>query len=185
MKFRSCILFNIAVFVFLAVVSGAIAGEYTIGAGDVLDISVWKNADLTRQIVVLPDGTVRFPLIGQLEVEGKSVARLEKELMEKLKKYVPEPVLSISILQANSMMIYVIGKVNQPGRFEIRKNIDVLQALAVAGGLNPFAREKQIGIFRKTAGKTDIFNFNYKEVSEGVNLDQNIMLQRGDVIVVR
>jgi len=185
MKSKLCILFNVVLFVFLTVISGALAEDYKIGAGDVLDIGVWKNADLTRQLAVLPDGTVRFPLIGQLEVEGKSVAQLEKELKERLEKYVPDPDVSTSVLQVNSMMIYVIGKVNQPGRFEIRKNLDVLQALAVAGGLNPFAKEKEIGIFRKTDGKTTIFNFNYKEVSEGVNLDQNIMLQRGDVIVVR
>ena len=185
MKSKICILFNVAMFVFLAVVSGAVADNYKIGAGDVLDIGVWKNADLTRQLVVLPDGTVRFPLIGQLVVEGKSIGQLEKELMGKLEKFIPDPILSISVLKDNSMMIYVIGKLNDPGRFEIRRNIDVLQALAVAGGLNSFAREKEIGIFRKINGNTQIFNFNYKEVSEGVNLDQNIMLERGDVIVVR
>lgn len=185
MKSRSCILFNVVLFVFLTVVSSSIAREYKIGAGDLLDISVWKNADLTRQSIVLPDGTIRFPLIGQLKVEGKSAAQLEKELMGKLEKFVPDPILSISIVQVNSMMVYVIGKVNHPGRFTINNNIDVLQALAIAGGLNPFAREKEIGIYRKTEGKTAIFDFSYKEVSEGVNLDQNIMLLRGDVIVVR
>lgn len=184
MKSWICILLNVAVFIFLAGVSAA-ADEYKIGAGDVLDIGVWKNVDLTRQLVVLPDGTVRFPLIGQLEVGGKSAAGIEKELMEKLEKFIPDPVLSISVLQVNSMVIYVIGKVNNPGRFEINRNIDALQALSMAGGLDPFAKEKEIGIFRKNDGKTDIFNFNYEEISEGVNLDQNIMLQRGDVIVVR
>ena len=83
------------------------------------------------------------------------------------------------------MMIYVIGKVNHPGRFDIRNNIDVLQALAVAGGMNPFAKEKDIAVFRKQNGKTKIFKFNYKDVSKGINLAQNIMLKRGDVIVVR
>ena len=185
MKFKICIFFNVAVLVFFAVVSCVSADEYKIGAGDVLDIGVWKNVDLTRQLIVLPDGSVRFPLIGQLDVEGKSVALLEKELMEKLKKFIPDPVLTISVRNAGSMMIYVIGKVNHPGRFEISSNIDVLQALSVAGGLNPFAKEKEIGIYRKKDGKTEIFNFNYSEVSEGINLDQNIMLQRGDVIVVR
>ena len=195
MKSRVCILFNIAAVYVLsaltfAMVSGvaapcAIAGEYKIGAGDVIEIGVWKNADLTKQLAVLPDGTVRFPLIGQIEVQGKSAAELEKEITGKLKKFVPDPVLSISVLQVNSMMIYVIGKVNHPGRFDIRNNIDVLQALAVAGGLNPFAKEKEIAVFRKHDGKTKIFKFNYKEVSEGINLVQNIMLKRGDVIVVR
>jgi len=161
------------------------AGEYRIGAGDVLDISVWKNDDLTRQRVVLPDGTIQMPLVGQVMAEGKSVVDLEKELEEKLVSFISSPVLSVSLIQVNSMVVYVIGKVNHPGRFSVQKNIDVLQALSVAGGLTPFAKEKEIGVFRKVNGETKIMNFNYDDVSEGENLDQNIMLQRDDVIVVR
>jgi polysaccharide export outer membrane protein len=166
-----------------AVTAGA--GEYRIGAGDVMDISVWKNDDLTRQRVVLPDGTVQMPLLGQVMVEGKTVVDLEKELEEKLAAFISNPILSVSLIQVNSMVVYVIGKVNHPGRFAVHKNIDVLQALSVAGGLTPFAKEKEIGVFRKINGQTKIMNFNYDEVSEGENLDQNIMLQRDDVIVVR
>jgi polysaccharide export outer membrane protein len=163
----------------------ALDRNYKIGPGDVLHISVWKNEDLTRQVVVLPDGQIHFPLVKELTAAGKSVKALEKMMVEKLVAYVPEPDLSINVTQVNSMMIYVIGKVNSPGRFAMNTRIDVLQALAVAGGLNPFAKEKVIGVFRKIDGKTEIFNFNYKEVSEGDNLEQNIMLERGDVIVVR
>ncbi|MCG8551367.1 MAG: polysaccharide export protein, partial [Desulfobacterales bacterium] len=125
------------------------AGEYRIGAGDTLDISVWKNDDLTRQRVVLPDGTIQMPLLGQILVEGKTVVALEKELTEKLIHFISNPVVSVSLIQVNSMVVYVIGKVNHPGRFPIHKNVDVLQALSVAGGLTPFAKEKEIGIFRK------------------------------------
>jgi polysaccharide export outer membrane protein len=171
--------------VFLAMVSNVFGEDYNIGAGDRLDIRVWKNNDLTQQLIVLPDGTIRFPLVGQFEVEGKSAGQLEKELIKKLEKYVSDPILSVSVVQVNSMMVYVIGKVNKPGRLTINANIDVLQALAIAGGLNPFAKEKEIGIYRKKEGKTTIYNFNYKAVAEGENLDQNIILHRGDVIVVR
>lgn len=171
---------------FFAVATGhAWAGEYRIGPGDVLDVSVWKNSDLTRQMAVLPDGNIHFPLVKEVTAEGLTVKELEAVIMEKLKKYVPEPDLSISIVQVNSMMIYVIGKVNSPGRFAINTKIDILQALAIAGGLNPFAKEKEIAVFRKQGGQTTLFNFNYEEVSEGKNLTQNITLQRGDVIVVR
>ncbi|MCD4719606.1 MAG: polysaccharide biosynthesis/export family protein [Desulfobacula sp.] len=182
---RKIVILTAAVFLFAAAVSAAYAGDYRIGPGDVLDISVWKNPDLTKQLAVLPDGMIHFPLVKELKVGGITVNELEKMLVDKLKKYVPEPDLSISVVQVNSMMIYVIGKVNHPGRFSINTNIDVMQALAVAGGLNPFAKEKEIVIFRKRDGKTISFNFNYEEASEGKNLAQNIMLVRGDVIVVR
>jgi len=178
-------MFGVGVLVLFLLVTNAAAEAYRIGPGDLLDISVWKNIDLTKQLVVLPDGKIQFPLVKELDVAGKSVIELEKELIGKLEKYVPEPDITISVVQVNSMLIYVIGKVNKPGRFSINTNIDVLQALAVAGGLNPFAKEKEIGIFRKNDGKTLTFNFNYDEVSEGKKLEQNIMLQRGDVIVVR
>nr|WP_321400016.1 polysaccharide biosynthesis/export family protein [uncultured Desulfobacter sp.] len=183
MKLLKNLVFGILILVCWAVTAGA--EEYRIGAGDMLDISVWKNADLTRQRVVLPDGTIQMPLLGQITVEGKTVVDLEKELEEKLASFVSSPVLSVSLIQVNSMVVYVIGKVNHPGRFAVHKNIDVLQALSVAGGLTPFAKEKEIGVFRKVDGQTQIMNFNYDEVSEGENLDQNIMLQRDDVIVVR
>ncbi|MCP4024205.1 MAG: polysaccharide export protein [Desulfobacteraceae bacterium] len=158
---------------------------YTIGAGDVLNISVWKNPDLTQQLVVFPDGTLQFPLVGELKVAGLSVQSLTKTLTSKLQKYVNEPVVTISISQVNSMMVYVLGKVNKPGGFKIYDHVDVLQALCLAGGLTPYAKEKDIRIFRKTGGNTQIFQFNYKAVSNGKDLDQNIFLQRGDVIIVR
>ena len=182
---RKIIILTAAVFLFAAAVSAVYADDYRIGPGDVLDIAVWKNPDLTKQLAVLPDGMIHFPLVKGLKVGGITVNELEEMLVARLKKYVPEPDLSISVVQVNSMMIYVIGKVNHPGRFSINTNIDVLHALAVAGGLNPFAKEKEIIIFRKRDGQTISFNFNYEEVSEGKNLSQNIMLERGDVIVVR
>jgi polysaccharide export outer membrane protein len=184
---QKTVLFVLAACLVLALGSNlyAQALDYRIGPGDVLNISVWKNEDLTKQVIVLPDGRIHFPLVKELSVAGVSVSELEKMLREKLTPFVPEPDLSINVAQVNSMMIYVIGKVNSPGRFAMNTNIDVLQALAVAGGLNPFAKEKEIGVFRKIDGRTTIFNFNYKEVSEGINLEQNITLKRGDVIVVR
>ncbi len=184
MKLKINVFFGVMLVLFL-VATHADAEEYKIGPGDVLDISVWKNPDLTKQLVVLPDGKIQFPLVKELDVTGMTVGKLEMELARRLEKYVPEPDLFVSVVQVNSMLIYVIGKVNKPGRFAVNTGIDVLQALAVAGGLNPFAREKEVGIFRKKEGKTLTFNFNYDEVSEGHKLEQNIMLQRGDVIVVR
>lgn len=159
-------------------------GTYLIGPGDVLEISVWKDEALTKLVTVLPDGTISYPLINEVSVGGKTVVQIKKEVEAKIAHFVPGPVLSVVVQQVNSMLIYVIGKVNHPGRFPLNSNIDVLQMLAMAGGLNPFAKKDQIKIFRKTGDATDIFKFNYDEVADGENLQQNILLKRGDVIVV-
>ena len=171
--------------VFGSLVPHVWAGEYKIGPGDVLDISVWQNPDLTRKVVVLPDGTISFPLAGEITVEGLTVADLEATLVSSLEKYVTDPILTVSVSQTNSMMIYIIGQVRAPGRFLIQDDINVLQALSLAGGLNAFADEKEIQVFRKNGQKPTLFEFNYKEVEKGENLEQNITLQRGDVIVVK
>lgn len=158
--------------------------DYIIGPGDVLDISVWKDETLTKQVVVLPDGKISFPLIGEVLASGKTVAQLKKEIETKLSAYVPDVTLSFEVRQVNSMLIYVIGRVNNPGRFLLNINVNVLQALAMGGGLNPFAKRDKIKIFRYEGGKTQIFRFNYDEVVEGKNLEQNIVLKKGDVVVV-
>ncbi len=159
-------------------------GDYTIGPGDVLNISVWNNEALTRAVTVLPDGKIHFPLIGEIVAGGKTLTALEKELKNKINPFVPDPELSVMVGQVNSMLIYVIGKVNQPRHFLLNTNVNVLQALAMAGGLNAFAKRNKIKIFRETNGKTRIFPFEYDRVTEGENLEQNIRLDRGDVVVV-
>ncbi len=160
------------------------ATDYIIGPGDSLHISVWKNEELTKLLTVLPDGKVSFPLIGDVIAEGKTVAQLRKELKNRISRFVPAPVLSVLVQQVNSMLIYVVGKVNNPGRFILNSNIKVLQGLALAGGLNPFAERNKIKIFREEGDNTMIFHFKYDFVSTGKNLEQNIRLKRGDVIVV-
>ncbi len=158
--------------------------DYVIGPGDVLMISVWKDEALTRQVVVLPDGKVAFPLIGQTTAGGRTVADLTKEFEQKLSRYVPDLTLNLSVHQVNSLMIYVIGRVNNPGRFVLNSDINVLQALAMAGGLNPFAKRGDIKIFREVGKGTEIFTFDYDRASAGEQIQQNIRLRRGDVIVV-
>lgn len=160
------------------------AEEYRIGCGDVLRISIWKNEDLTREVAVVPDGTITFPLIGVIHASDKTVSELKDEIAASIERYVPEPVLSVSVVAVNSMHVYVIGRVNHPGRFVLNSRVRVLQALAMAGGPNQFADKSDIRIFREEAGETVIFEFNYNKVSKGKRLEENIMLKRGDVIVV-
>ena len=163
----------------------AAADDYLIGAGDVLEISVWKDPALTRQVVVLPDGTIAFPLVGQVSAAGKRVETVKQEMEKKLKRFIPEPDLSLIVQQVNSLVVYVIGKVNRPGQIPLNRNIDVLQALAMAGGLNVFANREDIRIFRKSGDQTMVIPFNYTAVTEDNRLEGNILLQRGDVVVVK
>lgn len=157
---------------------------YPIGPGDLLGISIWKDEALTKDVVVLPDGIISFPLVGLIKAAGKTVAQLKSELEEKLSQYVTDPVLNVEVKQVNSMIVYVIGRVNSPGRFNLNTNITALQALATAGGLNPFAKRDKITILRQDDSATRIFPFHYDDISEGKHLEENITLKRGDVIVV-
>jgi len=161
------------------------APDYAIGTGDLLEINVWKDPTLTRQVVVLPDGTFSFPLVGRFTAAGKTVEQLAADMEAKLTRYIPEPDLSVIVQQVNSQVVYVIGKVNRPGHIPLNRNVDVLQALAMAGGLNVFADRKDIRIFRKTGSQTLVIPFNYQTVTEENRLEENILLQRGDVVVVK
>lgn len=161
-----------------------LADGYHIGPGDLLDVMVWKNSDLSQRIPVRPDGGISLPLLGETAVAGMTVAQLTEELRTRYAKYIADPVLSVSVQQVGSMQIYVIGQVKAPGMFTLNSNIDVLQALAKAAGLTPFAEGDDIKIFRKQDGKTEIFPFDYEDVVRGRHLEQNIDLKRGDVIVV-
>ncbi len=157
---------------------------YQIGAGDVLAISVWNNPDLTRVVPVLPDGKISFPLIGELKASDLTVPQLMEALKKALAPYAPDPQLSVEVQQTRSLTIYVIGKVNRPGNFTYSSNIDVLQALSMAGGLNPFAKRSSIKILRTTKTGKQEFAFDYDAVTEDGDLGQNIELKRGDVVIV-
>ena len=158
--------------------------KYTVGPGDVLEISLWKDESLTRIVTVLPDGNISFPLLGKLHVQGKTVSRIREEAAIQIAKYAPDPVVTVAVQQVNSLVIYIIGRVNRPGNYALTRNVDILQALTMAGGLTPFADEEDIKVFRKVDGTTAVYPFNYKEVISGSAMDQNIELIRGDIIVV-
>ncbi|PIE73885.1 MAG: sugar transporter [Deltaproteobacteria bacterium] len=165
-------------------VAAASSEQYMVGPGDVLLLTVWKDAALSRQVTVLPDGTISLPLIGQTMASNRTVKELEQEIRAKIAKYLPEPVLDISVQAVNSMIFYVIGKVRAPGRYATNGNVNVLQALAIAGGLDKHASEGNIKIYREEQYQTTIFSFDYDEVVDGEKLEQNIRLLRGDVVVV-
>ena len=158
--------------------------SYQIGPGDVLQISVWKEEGMDQQILVRPDGEITFPLIGEVQAGGLTTRMLSDALVAKLKIYIPHPSVTVSVLQAISNKVYVIGKVNRPGEFSATAYMDVLQALTMAGGLTPYADSDDIKIIRRTETGTKMKRFDYDEVVSGDRLDMNIILKAGDTVVV-
>jgi polysaccharide export outer membrane protein len=180
-------LFCSLIFLFVTIAATAVFAKdstYNIGPGDILEISVWKDESLTRQLVVPPDGVISFPLIEDIDVTGLTVGDLRKTITEKLSEYIPDATVGVLFYQINSMKAYVIGKVNRPGEFPITMETNVMQVLSIAGGLNAFASKGNILILRQVDGKTVKIPFNYNDVEKGDELGQNILLQRGDVVVV-
>jgi polysaccharide export outer membrane protein len=171
-------------FLILATAATASSGNYRIGAGDVLEISVWRDPDLSRTVIVPPDGVISFPLIDAINVTNLTVADLNKVVTQKLSEYVPDVTVTVMLTEINSLKAYVIGKVNTPGMYDITLDTNVMQILAQAGGLTPFASDGNIKILRQKGGKITKIPFDYGEVEKGKKLEQNILLKPGDVVVV-
>lgn len=158
---------------------------YRIQPGDVLNISVWKETDLQADVIVRPDGALSFPLAGDQVAEGRTVDDLRKTLAEKLKKYIPDPVVTVAVKALGGNRIYVVGKVQRPGEFPFSRNLDVMQSLSLAGGATSFADVNDIRILRRDdTGKQVMLSFKYDDVSRGRHLEQNVLLQTGDTVVV-
>lgn len=171
----------------LAAFSVAHAGEYTVKPGDILSIAVWKEPDLTSPttgVLVGPDGTFSFPLVGQVDARGKGVLELQSLITTRLKKYISDPVVTVSLQDIKGNVVYVIGQVTKPGNFVVNPDVNVMQALSMAGGTTAFASLNNIIVLRSgTTGQIAI-PFHYSDVAHGKDLQQNVQLQAGDVVVV-
>lgn len=159
------------------------AQDYRIVPGDVLDISVWKEEGLASKVLVRPDGGISFPLVGNLQAEGLTVDQLKKEIAKRLGEYLSDPEINVAVITVNQK-VHVVGKVNKPGEVLMSGHMTVMQALAMAGGLAPFADEDDIIIIRRNGDQTISLPFDYDKVSDGEELEQNIQLMNGDVILV-
>ena len=158
---------------------------YTVKPGDTLSLSVWKEPDLSGPVLVRPDGTFSIPLVGQVDGRDKTVTQLQQVITERLRKYIADPVVTVSVQDVKGNKIYVIGQVAKPGEFVVNPRVDVMQALSMAGGTTPFAALGDIVILRRLDdGRQQAIPFRYTEVVRGRNLQQNITLQAGDVVVV-
>ena len=164
--------------------TSAVDPGYRLGAEDVMLISVWKDEQLTREVVVRPDGMFSFPLVGDSQAQDRTVEEIRADLVKRLTKYIPNPNVSVAVTKVLSYKIYVVGRVNKPGEYLIGHYTDVLQALSLAGGLTPFAAENDIKVIRRVKGEKEVFPFRYGDMRKGNDLEQNILLQRGDVVMV-
>jgi polysaccharide export outer membrane protein len=158
--------------------------KYLLGPEDALEVSVWKEPDMTKQLVVQPDGKIYYPLVGEIRAAGKTVKQLQEEISKRLEKFVTDASVTVILLKTQNYKFFVTGKVNKPGEFLAGRPTSVLQAISMAGGLTPFASPGNIKIVRKVGGIDEVYPFNYKDVSKGLLLSQDIFLQPGDVVVV-
>lgn len=158
---------------------------YTVKPGDTLLVSVWKEPELQHKVLVEPDGTFTFPLCGQIDAHDKTVAQLQQQISTHLAHYITDPVVTVSLQKIAGNRIYVIGQVSKPGAFVVNPRVDVIQAIAMAGGTTPFASLGNIKIIRRTAGGgQQALPFDYNDVVHGNDLSQNVTLEAGDVVVV-
>lgn len=164
--------------------AGNPTASYEIQPGDVLQVSVWKEPDLTQEVLVRPDGGFSFPLAGDVNALGKTVEQLRIELTERLGRFIPDLVVTVAVREINGNKIYVIGQVNEPGEFVVNPRVDVMQALSLAGGTTAFASPNAIFVLRRENGVQTRLPFNFSDVLRGRGLEQNVILRSGDVVVV-
>jgi polysaccharide biosynthesis/export protein len=157
---------------------------YRLQPGDVMTVSVWKETELQAEVLIRPDGGFSFPLAGDVDAVGKTVEDIRAVLVERLKRYIPNPVVTVAVKTIGGNRIYVVGRVNRAGDFPLSNPIDVMQAIALAGGMTPFASINDIVILRRQNGQQQAIHFHYSDVARGHDLSQNVLLQGGDTVVV-
>lgn len=157
---------------------------YRVQPGDLLHVAVWKEEGLDHEVLVRPDGGFSFPLAGDVSAVGRTVEELRQEITDRLARYIPGLVVTVSVREINGNKVYVLGQVNNPGEFVMNPRIDVMQALSVAGGTTAFASTNDIFVLRRQDGRQVALPFRLDDVVRGRNLEQNVLLESGDVVVV-
>jgi polysaccharide export outer membrane protein len=157
---------------------------YVVGPEDVLMISVWKEPDLQQEVLVRPDGNISFPLAGDLKAAGLTPVQIQEEIASKISRYIPTPVVTVTVTTIGGNKIYIFGQVRNPGAYVIGRYVDVLQALTLAGGFTEFAKGDDVRILRRESEKESVFPFNYSNIRKGRNLEQNMILKGGDTVIV-
>jgi polysaccharide export outer membrane protein len=159
--------------------------DYKIGAGDILEITIWKEPDLSREeVLVRTDGKISFPLLNDVQAAGLTPLEMKKNMEVGLKEFISNPFVTVSVRSPESQRIYILGEVLNTGEYPLTKNLTVLQAFALAGGFTEWASKKEIILMRKVGGKEKIFRINYKNIIKGKDIGQNLTLKADDTIIV-
>jgi polysaccharide biosynthesis/export protein len=159
--------------------------SYVIGENDLLDVDVWKQTEVSKQVPVRPDGKISLPLIGQIQASGLTPLQLQDNITAKLKEYISNPEVTVIVVSPRSHQFNIVGQVARPGQYPLTGSMTVLDAIAAAGGFRDFAKQTKIYVLRPMAGGTRVrIKFNYKNVIKGKDLQENVSLEPGDTIVV-
>jgi polysaccharide export outer membrane protein len=159
------------------------ANDYKIGPEDLLDISVWKNPELSRTVPVRPDGKVSLPLVNDIQAAGLTPTALRQQLIDRLSEFIPAPEVAVIVREVHSMKVAVVGSVKTPGRYELKSAATVLEMIALAQGFTDFASRDRVVVLRQENGETKRIPFNYRKVAAG-DEQANLVVQSGDIIVV-
>ena len=159
--------------------------DYKIGPGDKLEITIWKEPDLSREeVLVRTDGKISFPLLNDVQAASLTPLEMKRNMEAGLKAFISNPFVTITVKSPESQKIYVLGEVLATGEYPLTKNLTVLQAFALAGGFTEWASKKEIILMRKEGGKEKIYRINYKNIIKGKDLSQNLKLKADDTIIV-
>jgi polysaccharide export outer membrane protein len=166
--------------------SNAVSSEYIIGAEDVLEITVWRNVDLSKIVQVRPDGRISMPIIRDIMAVGKTPSQLAEEISNKLKEYIQTPVVAVSVKEVNGSNIFVLGEVAKPGKYPLKSKTTLLQGITIAGGFTPIAARNQMVIFRFTENATGMkrLTASYDDIVLRGGITENFELKSGDTVVV-
>lgn len=165
-------------------IAAVTTSAFVLGPGDMLQIAVWRDEDLTREVLVRPDGKVSFPLINEVQAAGRTVEELREDVEKRIAEWVPDSPVSVVLTSLGSPQVFVVGKVARPGAYLMSGRMSVIQVLALAGGMTTFSDDDDILIVRPGENGETLFRFDYSKLEKGKKLEQNIQLLPGDTIIV-
>jgi polysaccharide biosynthesis/export protein len=157
---------------------------YLLQPGDIVQVVVWKEQELQGDVLIRPDGGLSFPLAGDVAAAGRTVEAVRADIEQRIRHYIPDGVVTVAVKQVNGNRIFVIGKVNRPGDFQLTRPTDVVQALSLAGGMTVFADANAIRVLHRDHGRLTSIPFRYSDIEKGQHLEQNVLLQSGDTVIV-